>query len=501
MAKRKATTGAAAPAPKASSSKPQGKRARFDGPPPAAPSTKKASAPAPKSKQAKQAAKIPKTVPTPPAPATFTVSAGSYERLLYGLSCNFEPVPSTSTGLPYTLAVTPVFSFPAHLSSLKSVAGSLLPSPGTGSERKVGGKYLVSGGTDEVVKVWDLRRRKEVGTLEGDTAGNITCLRFVAQRNMLLAASTESGITLYRVRDWVLLRSLKGHKGRVNSVDAHPDGRVALSVGQDKMLRMWDLVAGKAVATMKIGTEGDLVRWNTDGTKFAIICGSNLTVYGIDMTVLHSLQAPSRFHDVHFCYFPLDVTDPTQCEYLFVACEDGKTRVFDVTSPSTPVDDPSADPEALPTLEPIAQLSGHANRVKMLDLLEVALPGSTVEEPASTVVVTSVSSDGKINLYDLAILASKKTALPAGSTELIDIEPSASHDTEGTRLTCVNAVGMAAVKKGANVGEEEEDDEESDSEDDSEEDGEDIAFGSEDELEGEEESEAEEEEEEEGEEE
>lgn len=70
---------------------------------------------------------------------------------------------------------------------------------------------------------------------------------------MLISASTDSSITLYRVRDWVLLRSLKGHKGRVNSVDAHPDGRVALSVGQDKMLRMWDLVAGKSVATLKLG--------------------------------------------------------------------------------------------------------------------------------------------------------------------------------------------------------------------------------------------------------
>lgn len=51
------------------------------------------------------------------------------------------------------------------------MAGSLLPSPGTGSERKVGGKYLVSGGTDEVVKVWDLKRKKEVGSLEGEAAG------------------------------------------------------------------------------------------------------------------------------------------------------------------------------------------------------------------------------------------------------------------------------------------------------------------------------------------
>lgn len=137
----------------------------------------------------------------------------------------------------------------------------------------------------------------------------------------------------------------------------------------------------------------------------------------------------------------------------------------------------------------------------MLDLLEVALPGSTAEEASSTVVVTSASSDGKINLYDLAILASKKAALPAGSTELIDVEPSASHDTEGTRLTCINAVGMAVVKKNVKVGDEDKDEEESDSEEDSDEDGEDIAFDSEEELEGEEESEEEDEEEEEGEEE
>lgn len=135
-----------------------------------------------------------------------------------------------------------------------------------------------------------------------DDAGTITALRFVPSRNMLLAASTDSTISLYRVRDWVLLRGLKGHKGRVNSVDAHPDGRVALSVGVDRMLRMWDLVAGKSVTALKLGVgaspfplllhpcgpltsislaEGDLVRWNTNGSKFAVICNNALTVYGL----------------------------------------------------------------------------------------------------------------------------------------------------------------------------------------------------------------------------
>lgn len=75
------------------------------------------------------------------------------------------------------------------------------------------------------------------------------------------------------------------------------------------------------------------------------------------MAVHHTFTAPSRFHDVRFCYFPIDATDPSQCEYLFVACEDGKTRVFDITTESAP----PADGEGSP-LEALAQLSGHANR-------------------------------------------------------------------------------------------------------------------------------------------
>ena len=83
-----------------------------------------------------------------PSPhSTFKVIAGSYEKLLYGLKGNFDIGTGKAT-------LEPIFIFPAHLSCIKSVAAS--PN---------GGKWLATGSADEVIKVWDLRKRKEVGGL------------------------------------------------------------------------------------------------------------------------------------------------------------------------------------------------------------------------------------------------------------------------------------------------------------------------------------------------
>ena len=93
-------------------------------------------------------------------PTTFKVIAGSYEKLLYGLqgsvTLSSESAPSTSTSAayPYTFHLTPIFIFPAHVSCIKAVAAS-----------PEGGKWLATGSADEIIKVWDLRRRKEIGGL------------------------------------------------------------------------------------------------------------------------------------------------------------------------------------------------------------------------------------------------------------------------------------------------------------------------------------------------
>lgn len=93
-------------------------------------------------------AKTPADVPAPSR--TFKIIAGSYEKILYGLEGHHPATSAVPT-------LEPVFIFPAHLAYVKAVAAS------------EGGKWLATGSEDEFIKVWDLRRRKEVGSLSQHT--------------------------------------------------------------------------------------------------------------------------------------------------------------------------------------------------------------------------------------------------------------------------------------------------------------------------------------------
>jgi WD40 repeat protein len=90
------------------------------------------------------------TTTLPSHPLTFKVVAGSYEKLLYGFEGSFV---SDGSAAP-ELKLKPIFIFPAHVSCVKAVATS-----------PQGGKWLATGSADEIIKVWDLRRRKEIGGL------------------------------------------------------------------------------------------------------------------------------------------------------------------------------------------------------------------------------------------------------------------------------------------------------------------------------------------------
>lgn len=348
-------------------------------------------------------------------PASFKVIAGSYEKLLYGFDGSVS-LDEAKDG--YRFELQPIFVFPAHVSCIKAVAAS--PN---------GGKWLATGSADEVIKVWDLRRKKEIGGLMHHE-GSITQLQFPS-RSHLLSASEDGSLCLFHARDWVVLRTLKGHKGRVNSMAVHPSNKVALSVGKDNTLRMWDLMRGKGSASTKLGKEGEVVQWSTTGSSFVVQSKNTIDVFTVDMVLHHTITHPSRIHTIRF-----SKRVNGSGELLLVGAEDKKLSIYDIPD----------DPEKMPTV--IAEMTGHSNRVKAVEILPLALPRSTkANAPLSTIILCTASSDGKIHVYDLALLPADQKA----GSEVLQISPVAEYDTKGTRLTCVTIADGEALEHASSV--------------------------------------------------
>ncbi|KAI9277591.1 WD40-repeat-containing domain protein [Sporodiniella umbellata] len=247
----------------------------------------------------------------------------------------------------------PVFIIPAHTGCIRTVC--------------VGGHYLASGSSDEIIRLYDVKKRKEYGSLGGHHTGDITDIKFHGK--YMLSASEDHSINLWRTKDWEFLKTLKGHKGKVNSMAIHPTGKIALSVASDRTCIVWNLMTGRKGSANKLGRdEGLVVLWNAGGDKYAILFNKEIKIYNVaDAQVATTITHTSRFNTMQ--YFKRKGV-----EYLVSGHEDKKMRIWDTSSG-----------------ECLKELEGHKLRIKAL----------TVIECDQKLILCSVSSDGTIKCWDL----------------------------------------------------------------------------------------------------
>ncbi|XP_064106765.1 p21-activated protein kinase-interacting protein 1-like [Macrobrachium nipponense] len=240
----------------------------------------------------------------------------------------------------------------------------------TGSIRQVaiGGKYLVSGGTDEHIKVFDLNKHVEVGTLM-EHEGTITYLGFHGNR-YLFTASEDGKICIISKKGWKCEKTLRGHKGPVISVSVHPSGKLALSLSQDKKLRTWNLIKGRRAYITHMDRIADIVKWSPAGTKYVIVKGSCLEVYEVtSCQVVHTIDFKERV--TVFTFMTEDI--------VAVAAGDKNICLYDITNHFE-----------------LLQWEAHSLRVKSLCF---------IPRDGEEIWLASASSDGSVKLWKLQMLS------------------------------------------------------------------------------------------------
>ncbi|XP_041357789.1 p21-activated protein kinase-interacting protein 1-like [Gigantopelta aegis] len=286
------------------------------------------------------------------------VVAGTYEELLLG----YRLVKSDTDGV-YHLEAS--FTDHSHIGCVKTVAIS---------QKGI----LASGSTDETIRLFNLRKRKEMGSLV-QHMGSVMCLEFFKGTH-LFSCAEDGNLCVWKSFTWECLKILKGHKGGINCLSVHPSGKMALTVGKDKTLHTWNLMTGRSAYVSNIKQVADIVKWSPDGNHYIVVCNNTIDVYKVETcSVQVTITAPRRINSAVFL-------DP-RC--LVYGGEGGVLYVCDINTGS----------------ELYHEETG-TNRIRGIAVTE-SYDGNKSHW------VTTASSDGVINVYQLKLSKTVKSKLLA----------------------------------------------------------------------------------------
>jgi WD40 repeat protein/formylglycine-generating enzyme required for sulfatase activity len=110
------------------------------------------------------------------------------------------------------------------------------------------GGQVLSGSRDDTAKLWDVATGREIRTFAGHTAW-VNSVAFSPDGRYILSGSRDSTVRLWDVSTGNEIRTFAGHTDEINSVSFSPDGKRIVSGSDDKTIRLWDVETTRTIKT------------------------------------------------------------------------------------------------------------------------------------------------------------------------------------------------------------------------------------------------------------
>jgi len=310
-----------------------------------------------------------------------------------------------------------LFVTSAHRGSIRSLAVSS------------NNNYLISGGLDEVIQIYNLSTLKQIGSLHRHSA-SINQLVFPTS-STFLSSSNDGIIGIWNSgHKWEMIGKLKGHKGSIDEISIHPSNKILISSGSDSTIRMFDLIHGKLLTTyhrklpVKSVIDGGsgriieqtLICWSDSGDHYVNIIDRLIHVYDNQGKLIldNNILLVSRALSVVFL----------SLNCLVIGCENGEIIIIDVEKSEIRM-----------------KLLKHKTRVRNIHRLRIKENQDidTDNNDNEAVVMVSSSTDGQLYLWNLTSLCNDANYNPS---QLLPI----AHAKSESRITSI-AISLQYQKR------------------------------------------------------
>jgi len=223
-------------------------------------------------------------------------------------------------------------------------------------------KFCISGGSDELCKVFDMSARVEGGTLMHHE-GTVSCL--ASHEQHLVSASDDNSLCVLRAGSWQLEKSLYKHSAGITALALHPTGKLAFSAGKDRKLITWNLVKARPAFITNLKGIAEFITVSPDGTRFAVGLHRRVDIYSLESAGVE---------------YTINLKTRPNC---LVFLDQGSLVVVGGESPEVGV-------HSLIEKERLKGWEAHKTRVRCMALL------------SDTKLVTASSCDGEVKVWNIA---------------------------------------------------------------------------------------------------
>ncbi|CAG9325525.1 PAK1IP1 [Blepharisma stoltei] len=179
-----------------------------------------------------------------------------------------------------------IFAFSATTNCIKSL--------------NIQGEFLFAGGYDEMIRIFHLNERKELGAVL-ENSGSVNSI--ASCKSHFLTGNDQGKVCIWRMKDFTMLHSLKGHRSSVNGLSLHPSSRMALSVGKDNRLYLWNLIKARISFRQRYYFPLEEVHWSPCGYFFAIRSYRNVYYFNSETNIKEDYITLTHTSQLNTCGF------------------------------------------------------------------------------------------------------------------------------------------------------------------------------------------------------